>query len=250
MSRAHAAGRRPARRVLPGRGTTASCELRLIASYGYTPRKGIQNVFQQGESLVGQAALERKPILVDRGAGRLHPGRLGPGRGRAGEHRRAAGPVRGPGARRHRAGVAASRSARSHRQFLEQIVETSASCSPRSSPTRAPRSCSTSPSAWPRSCRASPRSCSPSRTSCGAPTSSWRSRPRRSRSSEELLQNQQEELQQTNAELEEKAAQLAEQNEAIEIKNREIELARLVAGGAGRAAGRVARGTRASSWPT
>jgi HAMP domain-containing protein/signal transduction histidine kinase/CheY-like chemotaxis protein len=45
-----------------------------------------------------------------------------------------------------------------------------------------------------------------------------------SRSAE--LQSQQEELQNTNAELEEKALQLARQNRAIEVKNAEIELAR------------------------
>src|SRR5581483_6321277 len=46
------------------------------------------------------------------------------------------------------------------------------------------------------------------------------------KASEELLQSQQEELQQTNEELEEKAQLLSEQNRRIEIKNREIELAR------------------------
>src|SRR5436189_4494509 len=46
------------------------------------------------------------------------------------------------------------------------------------------------------------------------------------KASEELLQTQQEELQQTNEELEEKAQLLEEQNRRIEIKNREIELAR------------------------
>ena len=40
------------------------------------------------------------------------------------------------------------------------------------------------------------------------------------------LQSQQEELQQTNAELQEKAALLSQQNRDIEIKNREIEIAR------------------------
>ncbi|HEY2542155.1 MAG TPA: response regulator, partial [Gaiellaceae bacterium] len=47
------------------------------------------------------------------------------------------------------------------------------------------------------------------------------------KASEELLQSQQEELQQTNEELEEKAQLLSEQNRRIEIKNREIELARM-----------------------
>jgi HAMP domain-containing protein len=37
---------------------------RLIASYGYKRRKGIVNAFKPGESLVGQAAVEGKAILV------------------------------------------------------------------------------------------------------------------------------------------------------------------------------------------
>src|SRR5579862_2510992 len=43
--------------------------LRLIASYGYKRRKGIQNAFAFGESLVGQAALERKAIVVTNAPG-------------------------------------------------------------------------------------------------------------------------------------------------------------------------------------
>jgi signal transduction histidine kinase/CheY-like chemotaxis protein/HAMP domain-containing protein len=39
-------------------------ELRLLASYGYTRRKAVANRFKPGEGLVGQAALERKPILI------------------------------------------------------------------------------------------------------------------------------------------------------------------------------------------
>jgi GAF domain-containing protein len=38
--------------------------LRLIATYAYTRRKGIPNVFGLGEGLVGQAALEGKSILI------------------------------------------------------------------------------------------------------------------------------------------------------------------------------------------
>jgi HAMP domain-containing protein/signal transduction histidine kinase/CheY-like chemotaxis protein len=40
-------------------------ELRLIASYGYTRRNGIPDHFGLGESLIGQAALERKTIRID-----------------------------------------------------------------------------------------------------------------------------------------------------------------------------------------
>jgi signal transduction histidine kinase/DNA-binding response OmpR family regulator/HAMP domain-containing protein len=40
-------------------------ELRLIASYGYTRRDGVRDSFAPGESLVGQAALERATIRID-----------------------------------------------------------------------------------------------------------------------------------------------------------------------------------------
>src|SRR5207237_1136395 len=36
----------------------------LIASYGYKARKAVSNRFKFGESLVGQAALEKSPILL------------------------------------------------------------------------------------------------------------------------------------------------------------------------------------------
>src|SRR5213079_2506306 len=39
-------------------------ELRLIASYGYKARKSVSNRFKFGEALVGQAALEKAPILL------------------------------------------------------------------------------------------------------------------------------------------------------------------------------------------
>jgi signal transduction histidine kinase/HAMP domain-containing protein/ActR/RegA family two-component response regulator len=38
--------------------------LRLLSSYGYTRRKRVANRFGLGEGLVGQSALEKKPILV------------------------------------------------------------------------------------------------------------------------------------------------------------------------------------------
>ncbi|MDB4945515.1 MAG: ATP-binding region ATPase domain protein, partial [Labilithrix sp.] len=47
------------------------------------------------------------------------------------------------------------------------------------------------------------------------------------RSSEEMLREQQEELQQVNEELEEKASLLVEQNKAVEQKNEEVEMARM-----------------------
>ena len=48
--------------MLAGEGDEA--ELNLLATYGYKQRKTVSNRFKVGEALVGQAALERKPILV------------------------------------------------------------------------------------------------------------------------------------------------------------------------------------------
>ena len=42
----------------------ADPELALIASYGYKNRKTVANHFKLGEGLVGQAALEKKTILI------------------------------------------------------------------------------------------------------------------------------------------------------------------------------------------
>ncbi|MSQ48284.1 MAG: HAMP domain-containing protein [Deltaproteobacteria bacterium] len=38
--------------------------LHMVGSYAYTRRKNLSNVFRPGEGLVGQAALEKKPIVV------------------------------------------------------------------------------------------------------------------------------------------------------------------------------------------
>lgn len=38
--------------------------LKLVASYAFTNRKGLKSVFKPGESLVGQAALEKKPMII------------------------------------------------------------------------------------------------------------------------------------------------------------------------------------------
>ncbi|SEH07457.1 response regulator [Candidatus Venteria ishoeyi] len=42
----------------------SNARLKLVASYAYIHRKGMVNEFKIGEALVGQAALERKPILM------------------------------------------------------------------------------------------------------------------------------------------------------------------------------------------
>src|SRR5690606_19470323 len=45
-------------------GEAAEAPLTLLASYAYKERKNLSNRFHPGEGLIGQAALERKPILI------------------------------------------------------------------------------------------------------------------------------------------------------------------------------------------
>ena len=99
-------------------------ELRLIASYGYTRRvRGARALLGSGESLVGQAALERKTIEISDPAGGLHPGQLGAGPLGTGEHPDHADPVRGSGPGGDRAGLAAA-ALDDPSTFLEQLMET------------------------------------------------------------------------------------------------------------------------------
>ena len=87
-------------------GERAEAGLRLVATYGYSARDDLPTHVPAGRGAGRPGRQGAAPDPHPAGAGRLHPGRLRAGRLDAGEHRRAAGAVRGPGARRHRAGVA------------------------------------------------------------------------------------------------------------------------------------------------
>ena len=78
---AHAAGRRAARRLLHDGAPKTEPSLHLIATYGFGGRKNLASSYKLKESLIGQCAFERKRILLDRRARRLHPHRDGHGRG-------------------------------------------------------------------------------------------------------------------------------------------------------------------------
>ena len=77
----------------------------LLASYAYKGQSALGSQLQLGEGLVGQCALEKQKILLVERAARLHPHLLGPRRGGAAEHHRAAGRLRGAGQGRARAGL-------------------------------------------------------------------------------------------------------------------------------------------------
>ena len=205
---------------------TALGELALIASYGYKKRKNVSNRFKPGEGLVGQAALEKKPILITEPPDDYI--QVASGLGEAPPRNIIVLPV----------------------LFEEQVlgVMELALVPPvrRDDPARSSTSCMETIGVVLNTIIANMRteellqqsqSLTQELQSQSEELQSQQDELKRSnveleeqakslKASEELLQTQQEELQQTNEELQEKAALLAQQNRDIEIKNREIELAR------------------------
>ena len=124
--RADAARRRAARRLLHGLadGDEEETGLRLIASYAL--QASARTSRTRSSSARGSSARRRSSEVDPRHAGArgLHHDHVRPRRGGAGQHRRAAGPLRGPGEGGRRARVVHSRSRETHCTFLEQLSET------------------------------------------------------------------------------------------------------------------------------
>ncbi|HEX2174623.1 MAG TPA: HAMP domain-containing protein [Nocardioidaceae bacterium] len=171
-------------------GEGDATELRLIASYGYEVRKSVANRFKVGESLVGQAALEKKPIMiVDAPSDYV---RISSGLGSAPPANIIVLPVLFEDQLLAVIELASfGRITEVHRTFLDQLMES---------------------------------------VGITLNTIIANSRTEELLSESQRLahelQAQQEQLQQSNVDLSEKAALLADQNRAIEIKNVEIEQAR------------------------
>ena len=202
--RAGAAGVGPARRLLLDRSAGDGGEPVLRAA-GRLRLRGAQAPLDRVPARRGPGRPVRQGEEADpahRGPGRLRADQLGPRRGDAAQHHRAAGPVRGIGARRRRARVVLRRSARPTRRSSTSSPRASAWCSTRSRPTPSPRTCSSSPSRRPRSCSRSRRSCaSRTRTSAGRRSCSPSRTSRRRRKNQEVEQSKRL--------VEEKAGQLA-----------------------------------------
>ncbi|MBX3271483.1 MAG: HAMP domain-containing protein [Sandaracinaceae bacterium] len=170
--------------------TESTAYLELYSTYAFTRRKGLASRFELGESLVGQAARERKRILVRE----VPPDyvQIGSGLGRATPLNLVVVPILFEGEVR---GVVelASFSAFTPVQidFLDQLIDSLGIV-----------------------------------LATIEATMRTGELLRQSQSMAEQLQTQQEELRQTNEQLEEKARQLTLQKEEVEHKNQEVELAR------------------------
>ncbi|HKA28457.1 MAG TPA: response regulator, partial [Candidatus Binatia bacterium] len=165
-------------------------ELRLLASYAYRNRKGVSNVFKLGEGLVGQAALEREKIVLER----VPPDyiQIASGLGEAPPLSAIVLPVLFEDEMKAVLELASfERFSDTHQQFLDQLMES---------------------------------------VGIVIHTIQANSRTEgllaQSQSLATELQSRQLELQRSNAELEEKATLLAEQNAEVERKNAEVEQAR------------------------
>ena len=165
-------------------------ELKLLASYAYRERKGVNNHFRLGEGLVGQAALEKERILlnnvpddyvqVSSGLGESKPVNI------------VVLPILFEGQVKAVMELSSfERFNSTHQTFLDQLTESIGIVL--------------------NTIEANTRT---------------EDLLKQSQSLAGELQSRQQELQQTNQELEEKARQLFEQNAEVEHKNREVEQAR------------------------
>ena len=163
--------------------------LALLASYGFTERKRLANRFHLGEGLVGQAALEKKPILLTEAPTDYI--KVGSGLGEASPVNIIVLPILFEDEVLAVIELGTFRPfSEVHKTYLDQLCETIGVV-----------------------------------LNTIIATTRTEELLEQSQLLTSELQNQSEELRQTNDQLEEKAAQLAEQNRDIEIKNREIERA-------------------------
>jgi len=165
-------------------------ELKLLASYAFRDRKGVNSRFKLGEGLVGQAALEKERILITNVPNDYV--RISSGLGGAAPRNIVVLPILFEGQVKAVMELSSAEQFNpTHQAFLDQLTESIGIVL--------------------NTIEANTRT---------------EDLLKQSQSLATELQNRQEELQQTNQELEEKARQLFEQNAEVERKNREVEQAR------------------------
>jgi CheY-like chemotaxis protein/signal transduction histidine kinase len=201
-------------------------QLRLIASYAYKRRKGVPNVFGLGDGLVGQAALERKSILVTKAPEDYIA--IASGLGEADPVNIIVLPVLFEDQVMAVIEMASFVPfSEAHLTFLEQLSETLGVVVNTIVATMRTEELLQQSQGLTMELQSQSEELQSQRDELERTNQELEEQARSLKASEELLQQQQEELQQTNEELEEKAALLAEQNARIEQKNAEVEAARL-----------------------
>ncbi|MBX3205033.1 MAG: HAMP domain-containing protein, partial [Labilithrix sp.] len=199
--------------------------LKLLATYAYRERKHVANRFGLGEGLVGQAALEKKSILLTKVPGDYIE--ISSGLGEAPPLTIIVIPILFEDEVRAVVELASFDTFSAiHRIFLEQLSGTiGVVLNMIGASTRTEELLKQSQSLA-HELQEQSRELQQQQDQLKRSNQELEQQAHTLRASEEMLREQQEELQQVNEELEEKASLLVEQNRAVEHKNREVELAR------------------------
>ncbi|HET7230447.1 MAG TPA: HAMP domain-containing protein [Longimicrobium sp.] len=199
--------------------------LKLIASYAYKERKAVSNRFRPGEGLVGQAALEKKPILlhgvpddyivISSGLGEAPPRNI------------IVLPVLFEGEVKAVIELAAfAPFSQIHQVFLDQLAESVGVVINMIAANMRTEELLEQSQKLTQELQSQSKELQQQQEELRRTNAELEAQARTLKASEEALRDQQEELQQVNEELEEKASLLAEQNRKVEQKNAEVETAR------------------------
>jgi HAMP domain-containing protein/CheY-like chemotaxis protein/signal transduction histidine kinase len=200
--------------------------LKLIASYAYKERKHLGNRFYLGEGLVGQAALEKKPILLTNVPEDYI--RISSGLGEAPPRNVIVLPVLFEGEVKAVIELASFLPfSQIHQLFLDQLAETVGVVINMISANMRTAELLEQSQGLTLELQSQSEELRKQQEELKRSNAELEAQAQTLRTSEELLKDQQEELQQVNEELEEKASLLAEQNRKVEQKNEEVEAARL-----------------------
>ncbi|MBA3348577.1 MAG: response regulator, partial [Actinobacteria bacterium] len=203
----------------------AEPELQLIASYGYKERKTVSNRFKFGESLVGQAGLERKSIVVTQAPEDYI--KITSGLGESAPTNIIVIPILFEESVMAVMELASFSSfTEIQATFLDQLSESIGVVLNTILANMRTEELLQQSQSLTQELQSQSEELQAQQDELKRSNAELEAQAATLRASEELLQTQQEELQGTNEELEEKAQQLEEQNQRIEIKNQEIELAR------------------------
>jgi signal transduction histidine kinase/DNA-binding response OmpR family regulator/HAMP domain-containing protein len=199
--------------------------LKLIASYAYKARKSVANRFRPGEGLVGQAALEKKPILltgvpddyivISSGLGEAPPRNI------------MVMPVLFEGEVKAVIELASfTPFSQIHQVFLDQLAESVGVVINMIAANMRTEELLEQSQKLTQELQSQSKELQQQQEELRRTNAELEAQARTLKASEEALRDQQEELQQVNEELEEKASLLAEQNRKVEQKNAEVEAAR------------------------
>jgi HAMP domain-containing protein/signal transduction histidine kinase/CheY-like chemotaxis protein len=208
-----------------GNGGGHDDTLRLIASYAYKERKSVSNRFRPGEGLVGQSALEKKPILLT-GVPDDYI-RITSGLGEAPPRNIMVLPILFEGDVKAVIELASFLPfSQIHQVFLDQLAESVGVVLNMITANMRTEELLQQSQNLTQELQSQSQELQAQQEELRRTNVELEQQARTLKASEEALRDQQEELQQVNEELEEKAALLAEQNRKVEQKNREVEAAR------------------------